>query len=122
MIDHQLELGTKIYCVEENNNAFIRKKITSKDEDGVEWYRYDKPLRTHNMKEYTIIGRVLKVIEGQVRNTEEQTDVYYLDNDTDIGAGDINETCAWKCCFLDKDLALAWIARRKEEGDQLERS
>lgn len=121
MIDHRLELGTKIYYTEENNNIFTRKKITSKDANGVEWYRYDEPLRSYNMKEYTVVGRVLKDVEGRVRNIEEHIDVYYLDDGVEVYQYDIDEHDNLSGYFLDKDEALEWIAIHKEESDRLER-
>jgi hypothetical protein len=122
MLEGRLEIGTKIYFVEEDNHAFSRKKIFMKDEKGVEWYRYDSPLRTHNMTEHTIVGRVLKDVEGRVPSMENHIDEYYLENGDQIDAGNIDEADSWSGYFLDKEQALQWLAYRKDEADRIERS
>lgn len=122
MLEGRLEIGTKIYFVEEDNNFFSRKKIFMKDENGVEWYRYDRPLRTHNMTEHTIVGRVLKDVEGRVPSMENHIDEYYLENGDMIDAGNIDEADSWSGYFLDKEQALQWLAYRKDEADRIERS
>ena len=122
MINHQLELGTKIYYVRENNNVLNRKKIFMTDEHGVEWYRYDMPNKTQSSKEYTVVGRVLMNIEGNVRNLEEHEDVYYLDDGIEIYASGINEFDNVFGYFLDTEEALGWLAERKKQSDLLERS
>ncbi len=122
MLEGRLEIGTKIYFVEEDNHAFSRKKIFMKDENGVEWYRYDSPLRTQNMTEHTIVGRVLKDVEGRVPSMENHIDEYYLENGDEIDAGNIDEADSYSGYFLDKEQALQWIAYRKDEADRIERS
>ena len=122
MIEGVLELGTKVYCVEETNLAFHRKKIFMTDENGVEWYRYDKPLRTHSMTEHTIVGRVLKDVEGRVPNIENHLDEYYIETGEMIDANEIDESDEWRGYFLDKDDALAWLEHRKAEAKRIERS
>jgi hypothetical protein len=122
MLEGRLEIGTKVYCVEEDNHAFQRKKIFMKDENGVEWYRYDRPLRTQNMTEHMIVGRVLKDVEGRVPSMENHIDEYYLDDGSMIDAGNIDEADSWSGYFLDKEQALQWIACRKDEADRIERS
>lgn len=122
MLEGILEIGTKVYFVEEVNLAFHRKKIFMKDENGVEWYRYDKPLRTHSMTEHTIVGRVIKDVEGRVPSMENHIDEYYLENGDQIDAGNIDEADSWSGYFLDKEQALQWLAYRKDEADRIERS
>lgn len=122
MIDDQLELGTKIYYVQETNLVFQRKKICMTDETGVEWYRYDKPIRKHDMKEHTLVGRVLARGEGRVPSIENYYDMYFTEDGIQVDQYEINEYDNLCGYFLDKNEALAWIARRKEESEQLERS
>lgn len=122
MIEGVLEIGTKVYCVEETNLAFHRKKIFMTDENGVEWYRYDKPLRTHSMSEHTIVGRVLKNVDGHVPSIENHVDEYYLETSEMIYANEIDESNEWRGYFLDKDDALAWLEHRKAEAERIERS
>ena len=122
MIDERLEIGTKVYYVEEDNNYFSRKKIHFKDENGVEWFRYDKSIRTQKMIEHTIVGRVLKTVEGRVPSIEDHIDEYYLEDGNSITEGSINESDAWSGYFLDKEEALKWIEERKAEADRIDRS
>ncbi len=122
MIDKRLEIGTNVYYVEEDNNAFRRKKIYFKDENGVEWFRYDKPIRTQEMTEHTIVGRVLKTVEGRVPSMEDHIDLYYLDDGNEVDEGCINEADHWSGYFLDKEEALKWIEERKTEADRIEHS
>ncbi len=58
------KVGDKYYLAIESINAFKRKKICMTDTDGVEWYRYDRPVRDYDIHEYTIIGKVIPVISG----------------------------------------------------------
>jgi hypothetical protein len=120
LIEGRLEIGTKIYYVEEDNNSFRRKKIVMTDENGVEWYRHDQPLRTQNMIEHTILGRVLKEVEGRVPSVEDHIDEYFLEDGIMIDCGNINESDAWSGYFLDKADAEAWIEERKAEMHHIE--
>lgn len=122
LIDERLELGTRIYYAEENNHAFHRKKIYFKDEHGVEWFRYDQPLRSHVLTEHTIVGRVLKTVEGRVPSMEDHIDEYYLEDGNCIDEGLINESDAWSGYFLDKAEAEKWVEDRKAEMERIEHS
>lgn len=122
MIVKRLELGTKIYFVEEDNHAVSRKKIFMTDKDGVEWYRYPTPMRTQTKIEYTIVGRVLKTVEGIVPSMENHVDEYYLDDGDMIDEGCINESNRWSGYFLDEADADAWIEAQRAETERLERS
>lgn len=61
-----LKVGDKFYKIQEKLNTFSRKKVTMTDADGVEWYRYDKPIRSYSIDEHTIVGIVRPVVEGVV--------------------------------------------------------
>ena len=122
MIDHQLELGTKIYYAHEDNNVFSRKRIMTKDKNDVEWYRYDKPLRSHSIKEYTIVGRVLARGEGIVPSIENYYDMYFTEDGVQVDQYEIDEYDNSSGYFLNEDEALEWIERRKLLCEHLERS
>jgi hypothetical protein len=122
MIEGRLEIGTKIYFVEETNLAFQRKKIFMTDENGVEWYRYDQPLRTHSKTEYTIVGRVLKDVEGSVPSIENYIDEYCLNDGEMIDCGSIDEADHWSGYFLDEAEADRWLEYRRSEAERIERS
>jgi len=122
MIEGLLELVQKVYYVREDNHAFSRKKIFFKDENGVEWFRYNQPLRSQVMSEHTIVGRVLKEVEGRVPSVENHIDEYYLETGDMVDSSDIDESDSWSGYFLDKEEALKWIEARKEEAERIERS
>ena len=66
MIDFSiLKFGDKVYFVESKLQAFQRKKITSVI-DGVEWFRYDHPIREYEIREYTYVGRTETHTVGEV--------------------------------------------------------
>ena len=119
MIDEQLELGTKIYYIQETNLGFQRKKVFMTDETGVEWYRYDEPIRKYNMKEHTIVGRVLARGEGRVPSIENYYDMYFTEDGIQVDQYEINEYDNLCGYFLDKNEALEWLAKRKEESGKL---
>lgn len=119
MTKERLEIGTKVYYVYEDNNVFSRKKITMKDTSGVEWYRYDKPLRTQNIEEHTIVGRVLKTVEGTISSNETYFDEYHLEDGQVIDESSFNEPDYFNGYFLNKDEALKWIEDRKAEVNKI---
>ena len=113
MLDKKLELGATIYYVQEENNANRRKRIFMTDESGQEWSRYDMPSRTHTLTEYTIVGRVLKILEGNVPDREDHQDVYILSSGEEIAESELlDDAYGWRF-FTNKDEALEWIERRK---------
>jgi hypothetical protein len=60
----EFEVGDRVYHVKITNNAFSRQKLKMVDSDGVEWYRYDKPIREYDIEEATVIGIVRYQVEG----------------------------------------------------------
>ncbi len=60
------KVGDKFYEVVEDPNAFSRKKISMTDDNGIEWYRYDKPIRSYRIQAWTIVGIVTPVVEGEL--------------------------------------------------------
>jgi len=66
MIDiSKFKIGDTIYTVDEKNNAFLKKKITTVI-DGVEWFRYDRPHYEYTIKEIIYCGKVIHIITGQI--------------------------------------------------------
>jgi len=59
------KVGDKFYAVHEELNGFGREKITMTDQHGVEWSRYNKPLRSYKIEEWSIVGRGTYVLEGE---------------------------------------------------------
>lgn len=69
MIDFEtLPIGTVFYRVYKKGNGFTRNKITFTDEDGNVWHRYDKPAFEYVIKEYELVGRLKKILEGNWHN------------------------------------------------------
>lgn len=62
---NELTIGDKFYKVSETNLAFNRKKIHTMI-DGVQWFRYENPLREYYISTYEIVGIVRHSIEGIV--------------------------------------------------------
>lgn len=58
-----LKVGDVFYSVKERNQAFNRAKIQMQL-DGVDWYRYDKPLRTYEIVTHEVLGILRKELEG----------------------------------------------------------
>ena len=70
----ELIIGDTIYELFETVN-FSRNKITFTDADGVEWSRYDKPLKQYEVREWVVIGLVVVTPIGTV--TEEFNHLLY---------------------------------------------
>jgi len=58
-----LKVGDVFYSVKERNQAFNRKKIQM-ELDGVDWFRYDRPLRTYEIVTHKVLGILRKQLEG----------------------------------------------------------
>lgn len=64
MIDpNTLKVGDKFYEVKERNTALSRSKIYQEIE-GVEWFRYNRPVFTYSIVECTVLGIVKKTLDG----------------------------------------------------------
>lgn len=64
MIDpNVLKVGNKFYKVVETNSGFHRNKIRQ-EIDGVEWFRYDRPVFSYSIVECTVVGILKKNLEG----------------------------------------------------------
>lgn len=71
------DLGKVWYNIEQSNQGIYRRKIVE-EIDGVEWFRYDRPLWRVVVTKYTIVGR----IEPQV--TSGEVDTSFVDHDASI--------------------------------------
>jgi hypothetical protein len=80
-----LEIGTKIYEVSEVCNAFSKQRLTMLDDEGNEWYRYDKPNFEYQVKEWTVIGSIKYLVRGKLVSYEEDVEdgeiVYQLNDE-----------------------------------------
>jgi hypothetical protein len=79
MIDFKtLNFGDRIYVVDEQNNAFIKKKIHMTDESGNTWFRYDRDHWEYSISEIVYCGKVTYVEEGKVRFSEDRLIEYHF--------------------------------------------
>ena len=117
MIDiDKLNFGDTIYVVNEKNNAFLKKRITMTDENGVEWYRYDRDHWEYSVAQIVYCGRVEFQEVGEVRFSEDrQTELHFRFSDGQIHSDyldDINECEEW---FHTHGEAEAYIAELKQK-------
>lgn len=97
----ELTIGDKFYKVSEVNLVLSRKKIHTVI-DGVQWFRYDNPLREYHISTYEIVGIVRHSIEGMVPKSvwmpDDSLDLYVNINgktftDMDLHADQVFLTC-----------------------------
>jgi len=123
MIDFStLSFGDKVYNVRNNLNAFHRRKITTTI-DGVEWYRYDVPLRTYAIEEFTYVGRYEPRIFGDVIPEDIDETKYFIRNDQldqmeYLHERDVDDS-DW---FPSKEEAVQEINARIEDDKRIDRS
>jgi hypothetical protein len=112
----KLNLGDTIYVVNEKNNAFLKKRITMIDENGVEWVRYDRDHWEYSIAQIVYCGRVEFQEVGEVRFSEDrQTELHFRFSDGQIHSDyldDINECEEW---FHTHGEAEAYIAELKQK-------
>ena len=88
MIDFEtLPIYTVFYHVYKKCNSFTKNRYTFVDEEGNTWHRYDKPVFEYVVREYKLIGRLKKVLEGDW-NTEYELDTEYLVDNSLCGVWD----------------------------------
>ena len=78
MFDHKkLKVGDVFYGIKESNQAFNRVKVHM-ELDGVDWFRYDKPLRTYELENYDVLGILRKELEGKWDDEFPEVAEYYV--------------------------------------------
>lgn len=79
MIDFKsLKFGDKVYIAKESNHVFAQNRITMKDANGIEWYRYDRDRFTYEIEEITYCGKVTFIEEGEVDSYEYRETEYHF--------------------------------------------
>ena len=116
MIDFdKMNFGDVIYVVNETNNAFSKKRITMIDENGTEWYRYDREHREYSIAEIVYCGRVEFQEFGEVRFSEDrQTEIHFKYPDGQIYNKYLQDIYEFKEWFHTQEEAEAYIKERKE--------
>lgn len=75
MIDpNGMQLGDAVCVVNEKNNWFRREKIKFVDENGIEWYRYDRDHYEWSISELVYCGKVTVIEEGEVDKDHDRQD------------------------------------------------
>jgi hypothetical protein len=74
-----MNIGDSIYHLKTILNAFSRKKIKMIDEQGIEWYRYDKHVQEFELETHTIVGKISVIVEGAVDENDMVENSYYTD-------------------------------------------
>lgn len=77
------KIGTKLYFVEQKSNWMTRQRISMTDSNGVEWHRHTQPIIEFSLKEHTIVGTIVTVVEGNISDGVE-----YGDNETQYFVND----------------------------------
>lgn len=93
-----MNIGDKIYYVAKKYNSFSRQKITVVDENGIEWYRYDKPAIELILETHTIVGKIESIEYGIVPEEERcEEATYFTDLEQVVYASEIDEdiNTAW---------------------------
>jgi hypothetical protein len=60
------KVGDKFYTVWEKVSGTTRNKILMVDDEGIEWYRHEEPIRSYRIEEWTVVGRSTFNLEGEL--------------------------------------------------------
>lgn len=124
MIDFStLKFGDTIYNIVDNLYAFSRKKIFKVDGDGVEWYRYDMPIRAFSIQTFTYVGRSETNIFGRVIPDDISSTQYFVENDefkvmSYLTSYDVDDN-DW---FSSSEEAEVEVRMREDEQTKIDRS
>lgn len=83
-----IRINDVVYKVTEHNDFFNRNKIKMTDANGIEWFRYDRPIRRWTVGEYQLNGIVSIAVVGVVKDPDAYTDTYHFQ---DLATGKILE-------------------------------
>lgn len=105
-----LGFGQAVYSVGVDYH-YSRKKTIMTDADGVEWYRYDKPLREYKITELIFCGTLKYSIEGEISDPDEYFNEFHFKYpDGDIAAEYESETNQIEDWFYTLEQAENYIA------------
>ena len=123
MFDHKkLKVGDVFYSIKEHNQAFNRAKIQM-ELDGVDWFRYDKPLRTYELETYDVLGILRKELEGKWEDEFPEVTEYYVQNKNCRYVMDFVEyLMTEKHYFVDKGEALDYIKTLEAEAREMDKT
>lgn len=124
---NKLKVGDVFYSINERNGAFHRKKI-HQEIDGVDWFRYDRPLRTYELVINEVLGIIRKEIEGKWDNYDIESgglqpefyiryqDETHMRQQVTSFYGDDDKY------FIDKEEALEYIKTLEEKVRELDKT
>jgi len=127
MFNHEkLKVGDKFYSVKERNQSFHRKKIY-KEIDGVDWFKYDVPLRTYEIVTWDVLGILRKELEGKWQHDPDgatlMTEYYVRYTDaTHVGNTAKYFDCDNNHYFVDKDEAMVYLKLKELEAKELDKT
>ena len=108
-----MNLDDRLYCVAKKYNVFSRHKITVVDENGTEWYRYDKPAVSFDLEVHTIVGKIESTHYGVVPVEEEcETARYFTDLGQIVYDSEIDTDANW---FTSEHYALDVLEAEREK-------
>ena len=122
MIDlNTLNFGDNIYHIVDNLHTFSRKKIFKTDEEGVEWYRYDKPIRTFSIQTLAYVGRSESLVSGRVIPEDIDETKYFIEYEESKEMTYIDDSDIDNNWFASKEAAEAEVSRRADEQSKIDR-
>ena len=113
-----LALNDMLYYTEIRNSAFSRERVDYVDEQGVRWYRYDKPSWSYDIKSYRIVGysKVTTTWVDKPLEVDIPEDCYYLENGEEVVVKDVDNGYSWDTSIA---AAEARIAAHKESVNDI---
>jgi len=70
-------MGDVFYVAKKNFNLAV-KKIFMTDENGIEWYRYEKDPITYTVERAEIVGRIWAIAEGEISKDFQESPGYKI--------------------------------------------
>ena len=122
----KLKVADVFYGIKEKNEAFNRAKIQM-ELDGVDWFRYEKPLRTYELETYKVLGILRKELEGKWDDEFPEVTEYYVqykvENRVSRYVMDFAEyLMTEKHYFVDKDDALDYTKTLEAEAREMDKT
>jgi len=105
-------IGDKLYFVNTKLNTFARQKIKMVDANGIEWYRYDKPVADITLETHTIVGSLEIKCHGEVPADEFTEATYYTDLGQALYANEVDNN-SLKTWFTKEEEAMQYLEYQK---------
>lgn len=111
-----LKFGDDVYIVKIKNNAFAKNRITTIDENGIEWFRYDRDHWEYSIEQIQYCGRVTFLEEGEVRFNEERETEYHFryPNGQIHQSYQYDDTDDWFCTLVEAEQRIEELKRQND--------